>query len=72
MIAATPNTPRPPTKFGTAGVTIYGRNSTRFWSGRKASRPAKLYESQRIPKTTVIFSENTGYRTAFNVGRLIK
>ena len=31
-----------------------------FWSGRKASRPAKLYESQRIPKTTVIFSENTG------------
>ena len=35
-----------------------------FWSGRKASRPAKLYESQRIPKTTVIFSENTGYTLA--------
>jgi hypothetical protein len=35
-----------------------------FWSGRKASRPAKLYESQRIPKTTVIFFENTGYTLA--------
>ena len=27
---ASPNLTNPPTKFGTAGATIYGRNSTRY------------------------------------------
>ena len=30
-----------------------------FWVRAKGESPAKLYESQRIPKTTVIFYEDT-------------
>ena len=35
-----------------------------FMVRAKGESPAKLYESRRIPKTTVIFPENTGYTLA--------